>query len=563
MSSTQHQLIEQCAIRLRGIVEALDNIHDNTPHRWSTDLDDVHSSAESLLALIKDQAPPSEDQLIAAGLSYPLAKEDAVQLWYAGFRSEVVTVLEAWEAIGHDIGMNPSKGELLDSLRNMAAICNAHGNDMPAQSAIDQRQAIADAITGALAFGAQASRPPPADHWLRPFYDIGRAEGQRTQELAMLVRMLASSLKRHAPESNLVARATNYLAAKGLAGTPLRDAPASVEQAGGDERAAFNHWIAEQQLCQGSDISLFTLERNGALVSLHDLLRDAYQAGQARAALAQPSPVPELERPEVVAYLFVKPDGTLSMDAVRHKPSQPAVAVMTVAQHESIVGALRAELESERNRVNIYVNNNGIRQDNERLRAELRAALDFIAPDGTAGQLESEACIEWRQQDADFLEAGLYAFCAEYPEEGGVLLDEEPATAQPSPKREQRLVECDACPTSGGCVEKCMKAPTQPSPAQGVQENSGYDQLWAWFGLSRSAYAVLPRVMMHAMPDDWQRRFAELMDEWDDHWPNQPDINARVHITQNGLYISTPKWLLDYRHPDHNQLNAMRGKDEL
>ncbi len=163
---------------------------------------------------------------------------------------------------------------------------------------------------------------------------------------------------------------------------------------------------------------------------------------------------------------------------------------------------------------------------------QLRAALDFIAPDGTAEQLESEACIEWRQQDADFLEAGLYAFCAEYPEEGGVLLDEEPTTAQ-------------------------------PSPLQSEQANAGYDQLWAWFGLSRSAYAVLPRVMMHAMPDDWQRRFAELMDEWDDHWPNQPDINARVHITQNGLYISTPKWLLDYRHPDHNQLNAMRGKDEL
>ncbi|HIE0006278.1 TPA: hypothetical protein ACXI5O_002307, partial [Pseudomonas aeruginosa] len=197
MSSTQHQLIEQCATRLRGIVDALDNIHDTSPHRWSTDLDDVHSSAESLLAMIKDHAPPSEDQLTATGLSYSLAKEDAVKLWYAGFRSEVVTVLEAWEAIGHDIGMNPSKGELLDSLRNMAAICNAHGNDMPAQSAIDQRQVIADAITGALAFGAQASQPPAADHWLRPFYDIGRAEGQRTQELAMLVRMLAASLKRH------------------------------------------------------------------------------------------------------------------------------------------------------------------------------------------------------------------------------------------------------------------------------------------------------------------------------------------------------------------------------
>ena len=279
MSSTQHQLIEQCATRLRGIVEALDNIHDSTQHRWSTDLDEVHSSAESLLAMIKDQAPPSEDQLIAAGLSYPLAKEDAVQLWYAGFRSEVVTVLEAWEAIGHDIGMNPSKGELLVSLSNMAAICNAHGNDMPAQSAIDQRQVIADAITGALAFGAQASQPPAEDHWLRPFYDIGRAEGQRTQELAMLVRMLAASLKRHAPESNLVARATNYLAAKGLAGTPLRDPPAPVEQAGGDERAAFEAWATH-----------LPMDRQPLRPDLYmPQTQWAWEAWQFRAALAQPS----------------------------------------------------------------------------------------------------------------------------------------------------------------------------------------------------------------------------------------------------------------------------------
>ncbi|MFU7440438.1 hypothetical protein ACM730_14070 [Pseudomonas aeruginosa] len=103
----------------------------------------------------------------------------------------------------------------------------------------------------------------------------------------------------------------------------------------------------------------------------------------------------------------------------------------------------------------------------------------------------------------------------------------------------------------------------QPSPAQAEHANSGYDQLWGWFGLSRSAYAVLPRVMMHAMPDDWQARFAELMDEWDDHWPNQPDITAHVQIKQNNRFISTPPWLLNYRHPDHNQLNAMRGKGEL
>ncbi|HCW1005728.1 hypothetical protein [Pseudomonas aeruginosa] len=75
MSSTQHQLIEQCATRLRGIIEALDNIHDTSPHRWSTDLDDVHSSAESLLALIKDQAPTLDSQgLAGAALAQPSPK---------------------------------------------------------------------------------------------------------------------------------------------------------------------------------------------------------------------------------------------------------------------------------------------------------------------------------------------------------------------------------------------------------------------------------------------------------------------------------------------------------
>ncbi len=76
MSSTQHQLIEQCATRLRGIVEALDNIHDSTPHRWSTDLDDVHSSAESLLALIKDQAPARSEASFEEWLANELEGED-------------------------------------------------------------------------------------------------------------------------------------------------------------------------------------------------------------------------------------------------------------------------------------------------------------------------------------------------------------------------------------------------------------------------------------------------------------------------------------------------------
>ncbi|HCF4988906.1 hypothetical protein [Pseudomonas aeruginosa] len=151
----------------------------------------------------------------------------------------------------------------------------------------EQRQVTSDAITGALASGAQGSPAPEPEHWLRPFYDIGRAEGQRTQELAMLVRMLASSLKRHAPESNLVARATNYLAAKGLAGTPLRDAPASVEQAGGDR------WDALQSIMEWTAAENIPDDRKLCLI------RNA-----ARAALAQA----EAERPELWAVHAQGPD---------------------------------------------------------------------------------------------------------------------------------------------------------------------------------------------------------------------------------------------------------------
>ncbi|EOV0890279.1 hypothetical protein ACOKZV_000732 [Pseudomonas aeruginosa] len=71
-----------------------------------------------------------------------------------------------------------------------------------------------------------------------------------------------------------------------------------------------------------------------------DALQRAWVGWQARAALAQPSPAQaEAERPEVVGYLLAKGNGTLSI--LRAGPSDDPV--MTVAQHERIVGALRFE----------------------------------------------------------------------------------------------------------------------------------------------------------------------------------------------------------------------------
>ncbi|MFO6295211.1 hypothetical protein, partial [Pseudomonas aeruginosa] len=125
-----------------------------------------------------EQAPPSEDQLTAAGLSYPLAKEDAVNLWYAGFRSEVVTVLEAWEAIGHDIGMNPSKGELLDSLRYMLEKCEAHDDALARVKALEALVAarIKDVPVDAPVIAVVGDFNEEQVHECKRFHDAIRAQ---------------------------------------------------------------------------------------------------------------------------------------------------------------------------------------------------------------------------------------------------------------------------------------------------------------------------------------------------------------------------------------------------
>lgn len=69
-----------------------------------------------------------------------------------------------------------------------AAIWNLHGIQQAlaqprAHYSIDAdpdgiRARVADAITGALAFGAQGTNKPPSGHWLEPFWDMARAESE-------------------------------------------------------------------------------------------------------------------------------------------------------------------------------------------------------------------------------------------------------------------------------------------------------------------------------------------------------------------------------------------------
>jgi hypothetical protein len=86
----------------------------------------------------------------------------------------------------------------------------------------------------------------------------------------------------------------------------------------------------------------------------------------------------------------------------------------------------------------------------------------------------------------------------------------------------------------------------------------GREELWSWFGLSYAGWLTMPRVLMHAMPDDWQARMAALLAEYDEAFPNQPDLGTRVQVTHNGRLTKAPEWLLQYRHPDQEAINELR-----
>ncbi len=102
------------------------------------------------------------------------------------------------------------------------------------------------------------------------------------------------------------------------------------------------------------------------------------------------------------------------------------------------------------------------------------------------------------------------------------------ALAQPSPKREQRLVECDACPTSGGCVEKCMKAPTQPSPAQ--TQPSPAPTLRAAIDVANARFEVpVAKWGTNLVGEEEQPEVVARVDGTDEDWFIQPEDETELH----------------------------------
>ena len=96
-------------------------------------------------------------------------------------------------------------------------------------------------------------------------------------------------------------------------------------------------------------------------------------------------------------------------------------------------------------------------------------------------------------------------------------------------------------------------------PADGGDERDATKDLSCYFGLTYASWLTLPRVLMEAMPEEWKRSVAILLNQYDDAYPNQPSYGTTVRVTVDGKIVRTPEWLINYRHPDRVMINQVRG----
>ncbi|WP_329038156.1 hypothetical protein [Pseudomonas aeruginosa] len=122
----------------------------------------------------------------------------------------------------------------------------------------------------------------------------------------------------------------------------------AVEQAGGDERAAFEQWLEQHMSHHFSpELDLAKYEDSGEY--RYNPAADYWKAWQARAALAQPSPAQaekaEVERTEGSADLLAIVREAVAGAYNEWKMISEAVTEIMEA-HERIVGELRADRDS-------------------------------------------------------------------------------------------------------------------------------------------------------------------------------------------------------------------------
>ena len=77
------------------------------------------------------------------------------------------------------------------------------------------------------------------------------------------------------------------------------------------------------------------------------------------------------------------------------------------------------------------------------------------------------------------------------------------------------------------------------------------------FGATCASWFVIPRVILEAMPAQWQRSFVFLMDELNDTFSWEPDCDMEIRFRKNGVFIKVPEHYHNYRTPDVDWLNSI------
>lgn len=112
--------------------------------------------------------------------------------------------------------------------------------------------------------------------------------------------------------------------------------------------------------------------------------------------------------------------------------------------------------------------------------------------------------------------------------------------------------QCGAC---AGCTNGCRVDAESPTP------HDYRTDLQAWWGLSYASWLTIPRVLMEAMPKEWQAGMAALLHDYGDAIKNPPDLGVTVRTTHNGKLVAAPDWLNNYRHPDRAAIAHVFGKE--
>lgn len=84
-----------------------------------------------------------------------------------------------------------------------------------------------------------------------------------------------------------------------------------------------------------------------------------------------------------------------------------------------------------------------------------------------------------------------------------------------------------------------------------------------WFGLTRSNYVVLPRVLLQSMPVKWQKVFVEHLDSMGDtfDYVERPD-SLQINAKEKNKYVKNP--IPHYKHKPvitKENWKKYRGKD--